>query len=147
MKAPAARRPDEHALLDAVGKIYAAALDPSAWQEAIVTAGGLVGADSGLLQVTRLPLAQVAYVGFGIDPERARTYVEHFAGVDVYLLAAQARVRPGDVIWDQELIPPDEIVGTEIFEDYLRPQGIFGAGQSLGGILQNDARGLSFVHS
>jgi len=145
MKTFTAEGPDEHALLDAVGKFYAAALDPAAWEDAVATLGRLVGADSGLLQVTRLPLAQVAYVGFGIDPERARTYLEHFAAVDLYLPAARARVEPGDVVWEYEVIPPDQIAGTEIFEDYLRPQGIFGAGQSLGGILQNDARGLAFI--
>jgi len=37
-------------LLDTVGKIYAAALDPAAWEDAIATLGRLVGADSGLLQ-------------------------------------------------------------------------------------------------
>ena len=145
MKTPAAERPDEHALLDAVGKIYAAALDSTAWGDAVATVCRLVGADAGLLQVTGLPLAQVAYVGFGIDPERARTYVEHYAAVDLYNQAARAKAKAGDIIWDYELIPPDRIAGTEIFEDYLRPQGIFGAGQSLGGILKNDARELAFI--
>jgi DNA-binding CsgD family transcriptional regulator/PAS domain-containing protein len=137
--------PDEHALLDAVGKVYAAVLDSAEWEGAISTVGRLVGANSGLLQVTGIPGAQVGYVGFGIDPERGRTYVEHFAAVDLYLPAARAKVKPGDVIWEYEVIPPDELPGTEIFEDYLRPQGLFGMGQSLGGILENDSRGLAFV--
>jgi DNA-binding CsgD family transcriptional regulator/PAS domain-containing protein len=145
MRKPSLEGPDEHSLLEAVGKVYAASVDPAAWGEALTAIGRLVGADAGLLQVARLPPARVAYVGFGVDPGRARAYVEHFAAVDLYLPAARAKTKAGDVIWEYEMIPPDHLSGTEIFEDYLRPQGLLGAGQSLGGILQNDARGLAFV--
>jgi DNA-binding CsgD family transcriptional regulator len=145
MKSSAPHGPDEQALLAAVGQIYAAVLDPAAWVSAITAVGGLLDADAGVLQVTPLPPAQVAYVGFGLYPEFSRAYVEHFAVLDPYTRAARARGKPGDIIWDYELVPPDQLSGTEIFEDHLRPQGVFGTSQNLGGMLQNDGRGHAHV--
>lgn len=127
-------RPPEAAVLAAVGKIYAAALNPTGWLDGIRAAAELLDADSGLLQVRRAS-SDISYVGFGLDPDYSKAYLEHFAARDPYSAAARSRAQPGEILWDYDLVRPEDLRGTEIFEDLLRPQGIFGTAQNLGGVV------------
>lgn len=114
-------------VLQLVQRVYAAAEDPSAW--------------TGFLEqfrtVTKSQIASIFYqdlgdhradvsAAVGFDPHFARLYQEHYSAKNVYMQNPRV-IFPGSVCDGAEMCPPDVLLRSEYYNDFLRPMGVLDA--------------------
>jgi len=116
---------------DFLDLVYEAALDPAVWTPVMERFADMVGGSSGWLSQLSTedgsgadeadPLARV-------DPTWPQRYIDHFAQrnplhhVDnprEYMRRWQPRI-----LTDEDWMPKEDLVRTEFYNDFLRPQGI-----------------------
>jgi len=120
--------PREHALLDL---IYGAAIDPMLWEPAIAGFADAVGGAIGWLSnlsildgsggTTDDPMAR-------IDTHWPRAYIAHFGRINplqhVDDAAAYRRNWKPIILTDEDWIAREDLLRTEFYNDFLRPQGV-----------------------
>lgn len=113
-------------LLEVIGSIYATAEDPAGWPEVLRRLALLLRATAGTLSIYKLKSrhGEVA-AGFEIDPEFGRSYRENFASKDVWINSPHARKAVRHVVTSQMLVRDDQLICSEFYQDFLRPQNIF----------------------
>ncbi|TWT03096.1 helix-turn-helix transcriptional regulator [Reyranella sp. CPCC 100927] len=110
-------------LLEIVGLIQDAALDPPLWQDVLTTlmrrldgvAGGLWLNDPA--QATCVPLAHT-----GLDPAYTDRYSQHYLHVDP-VFRIKSRLPVGHAVATSMLMRQDAFTRTEFYNDWFRPQG------------------------
>lgn len=123
--------------LELVGRIYDASLEPELWQDVLAAFAERIGASSGSLSFHHVTDRVLSLVKLhGRDERFLPAYREHFVHVNPYLDALTGL--SGTRYLSHAVLPEDELVTGEYYQDWLRPQDIH---YSTGSVLfQDDAR-------
>lgn len=116
----------EALLLDLIGIIYEAVDDTSGWFRFLGTlaevTGGTASAifvhDSKTLDGNGVWAVQVA-------PDYLRLYDEYYHSKNIWVLNSRDLMTPGRVVTSHEVCPDSEVLRSEYYADFLRPQDIF----------------------
>jgi DNA-binding CsgD family transcriptional regulator len=125
--------------------IYECVSNPQHWNLFLSEFAAAVHADAAVLMVQDLK-NQMGNMSeaWGVDPVWQRRYAEHYASVNVWVQRSEPLLQPSLVLASDNLIQDSELVKTEFYNDYLRPQGIF---YGLGGTVTQEDSLRSFVTS
>lgn len=112
---------ETQALLDAVGRIYEAALEDDGWETAVSAVCDAMGAPFGNLSVIDTGAAHLNfYRGVNYDPDRIASYESHYLAINPFrrvLCAVSERVVDGF-----ELVSEPEYTRSEFYNDWAKPQ-------------------------
>ncbi len=124
----------EQDVLDMIGRIYDAALEPRLWSSVTQRLTDKLNARSGNLYVVDMQCADVGFHAHAnIDPAGFRQYEEHYVALDVWndwFLQAP----PDRPYLTQQIFSDQAFARTEFCNDFLRPNDIFYA---VGGFVLN----------
>lgn len=116
---------DEHDFLD---RLYSAAIQPDLWEDIIEIFADMVGGSS--VWLSRLSIVDGTGSGLSarIDPAMPALYLGHFAAVNPLNNVADplryiADWRP-KILTDDDWMPKADLLRTEYYNDFLRPQDI-----------------------
>jgi DNA-binding CsgD family transcriptional regulator len=114
-----------------VDLIYDAALEPAQWDSVILRTAALVGGSGGWL--SQLNFIDGSGSGFddpmaGVDTSWVPKYVDYFSGLNPFATTTDphdylAKWTPRILTNDEEM-PRDDLVRTEFFNDWMRPQDV-----------------------
>ena len=111
-------------LLEVVGEIYQAGVDPEMWSSVVVKIAGMIGATSGTIHFIERDTGRVDVLGFdGFDGGAFDTYEQYYHRVDL-LSQAVFRLPPARCFVGPELVDPDTFEKSEIYTDFFRPLDI-----------------------
>jgi DNA-binding CsgD family transcriptional regulator/PAS domain-containing protein len=118
-------------LVDLVGRIYEAALDPARWDEFLTALETIYPGSRVTLfrHGAEAPDAALQfYKNYGVDDLRA--YTSYYAKVSPYLARGHKLIAAGRPIHYEALIGDPELFTTELYNDYMRPRrlGHYGTG-------------------
>lgn len=122
-------------LNDIIPRIYACAGEPGRWAGVLGEIRQLFKGSSVLLFT---PFRSAELGGFWLfdeaDPGLMKPYVEHFVERDVWWQAAVAKGQTGEgvVVVGDELVPRQDFLASEFYNDFTRPNNI---GRNLSSIL------------
>lgn len=125
------RSVDAEALANLVGLIYEAAVEPERWpvfldcfaqhMRAQGTAIWLQDLESGQAQMETSDRSVFATARF--DPARLATYSDHYASTNVWT-ANERKLVEGSAYTSPMLCPEADLLQSEFYNDWLRPQGL-----------------------
>jgi DNA-binding CsgD family transcriptional regulator/PAS domain-containing protein len=109
-----------------IRSVYEAAADPARWPEFLHGFARAVRspAVAFLVQDLRNTRGSTS-AAIGFDPLWERRYAEYYGRINVWVERASHRLPPGIVSRTQEIISDEELVKTEFYNDFLRPQDHF----------------------
>ncbi len=110
-------------LLDLIGRIYDAALEPTLWGETLEAVTTAFDANGLGLFVADTEGGRVGFLETtGISQPMLEAYRDHYAGVNVWMQRC-ARLRPpaGVPLLSQDFYPEADLLRSEFYNDYLRP--------------------------
>ena len=111
---------------------YAAVTDAGRWSGVLGGLVGLVGGVSGvMLSLNRNTGAARMLASANMDPHYQEVYAAHYREIDPWSPGVVDRA-VGVVVPTEERLPHRDLIRTEFYSDWLRPQGIEG---SLGCVL------------
>lgn len=130
---------DETVLLDLVGRIYEAAAELDRWPGFMEAFGRVVDASGVVLWLHDFADGSANFDGSGnslacftgFDPEAVASYAAHYSHVNVWA-QNEDKLCSGSVVTSAMLYPDADLVRTEYYNDWLKPQGLFHA---LGGVV------------
>ncbi|MHB1331754.1 MAG: helix-turn-helix transcriptional regulator [Sulfuriferula sp.] len=130
---------DEAVPLDLVGRIYEAAVEPDRWPAFMEAFGRAVDASGVVLWLHDFADGSANFDGgssslacfTGFDPEAVASYAAHYSHVNVWA-QNEDKLCSGSVVTSAMLYPDADLVRTEYYNDWLKPQGLFHA---LGGVV------------
>jgi DNA-binding CsgD family transcriptional regulator len=116
---------DGKQLSSLVGDVYDAALDASLWPEALARVRAFIGGQAAVLcwkdEVNKCGCAD--HQDGGLDPHYVQLYFEKYIKMDPYS-TGQFFASVGEPVGIGDLVPPDEILGTRFYNEWVRPQGL-----------------------
>ncbi len=116
--------PLDHRLDELVKLIYEAAADPSRWNDFLSRFAEAIHAPSAVFLIHDKTRQQASVsVAVGSDPAWHRPYEEHFVSLNPWL--AHHEFQPGVVEVGEQILCNREVVRTEFYNDFLRPQDWF----------------------
>lgn len=132
-------RIDESVVLDLVGRIYEAAAEPERWPGFMEAFGRAVSAEGVVLWLHDFKDGSADFDGSGaslacftgFDPAAIGCYAAHYSGVNVWT-QNEDKLPAGSVVTSSMLYADADLVRTEYYNDWLKPQDLFFA---LGGIV------------
>ncbi|HZZ86797.1 MAG TPA: hypothetical protein VFE13_00550 [Caulobacteraceae bacterium] len=110
-----------------VDLVYDAAIEPALWVKVLETFADLAGAAKAWMPSLDLSNGGGGGVLARIDPDRQTSYFDYYATVNPFVRpdpVRDAEPWPLTVVTDEDFFPKEEFVGTEYFNDFLRPQEI-----------------------
>jgi DNA-binding CsgD family transcriptional regulator/PAS domain-containing protein len=139
------RRLDDDSLSDLVGLVYSAAADPAGWPLVLERFAEIMGAThtTFVAQDVASDRGTIA-AAFRVDPSFQRSFGEHYCRVNVWMTRRKHLMVPGAVATGPTLCPESELLGSEWYNDWLRPQELF---HLLGGIVLKDGPRTSVFSS
>ncbi|WP_225767555.1 helix-turn-helix transcriptional regulator [Inquilinus sp. Marseille-Q2685] len=114
--------PDDRAIAELVGQAYDAALGDEDWTVVLRHALALLGGEAAALHPTGSPMPTDIAVRVGCDPAYIPLYNAHYHQTWPILPMMQ-RLQARPVFVDRMLVPQDDFIRTEFYNDYARPQG------------------------
>jgi DNA-binding CsgD family transcriptional regulator len=109
--------------LDLIDAIYAAAADPSRWNEVAHATTRLVGGgQSGLLMRRGKDFLEQELVATNLDPAFIESYAQHYGAINPWVHAFPGR-RP-TLYANDTAVPAEELERSEFYADWLRPLGV-----------------------
>ena len=110
-------------LIDAIGTIYEAALDPECWERALERVASFTRAEGGILGLSdaRAETAQL-FVSYNVDPEITLRWATEFACEDPWASATTTLVE-GDVVTGAELVPLEELRQKAVYREIHEKSG------------------------
>lgn len=127
-----------------VDLIYDAAIDPKAWPLFLTALSKSFECASGLLHRYDATVGMApVFNDFGHDVRFIQSYAEHYARINPYPAESFARLPLGKVDHASALLSPDTIVGTEFYNDWMKPQGI--SPNHLGVVLDRSANSMALL--
>lgn len=106
--------------------IYEAAVDPALWPEFLRQFNEAIGSAGAALFFQDHDSSQGHIAAsHGYDPHYQRQYQEHFASVNVWLKRMADQTKSGDIRNSLSACSGSELVRTEYYNDWLRPQDLF----------------------
>lgn len=121
MKLSARRTPDLSGLLD---RLYSAAQEPALWPAFLELFADHT--TDGMVAIHRYDLSRGAgdaSISVRLDPEWGRKYREHYASVNPWMTRDPRRLVPGTFNAAAEALPEHDLLSSEWYQDFLRPQG------------------------
>lgn len=120
-------------LLRLIDLVYDAAVEPSQWPRFLESLAASLGGGMTCLTLehpgeSETPLTMT----WGLDSGALDTYSQYYVGIDPFQ-APIAAAAEGSVEFGEPLVPRAELVRTEIFNDWYRPNGL--STDSLGGVV------------
>lgn len=129
--------------MDVTARIYAAAIDPSRWQDALDATGSILGGTKLHLFAhdvsSRRNLGMLLY---GHEEVWRQNYMDHYATVNPYPAFAD-HFGLGMVKTLESSVPQDQLQTTEFYNDWLKPQENLATGTGL--VLSSDAASLCVI--
>jgi DNA-binding CsgD family transcriptional regulator/PAS domain-containing protein len=109
-----------------IGLIYESAVDPSVWQEFLKQFADAIGSTTSTLffQDHSACKGEVS-VAHRYDPFYLRQYEMHYASVNVWLQRLATQTKSGDIRNSAHACSASELLKTEYYNDWLRPQDLF----------------------
>lgn len=105
---------------------HASATDPAQLSVLLKLYTAAVGAaGSGLVVHDLINQRGAVSESSGFDPAWEQKYAEHYAKTNVWIQRLAPWMYPGKVLSSECVIRDDELVRTEFYNDFLRPQGFF----------------------
>lgn len=130
-----------------MGGIYAAALEPREWPEALRRAAEGIGASSAFFFSAHSDTDRDAVChAHNHSPEMVRDFFRHWHAHDAWAQRAPAKgVRAGQVVRGSELLDDRELTRTAFYGDFLRKHEV---GRMVGSVLFDGTgpEGLPFTH-
>lgn len=116
----------DRVIAELIALLYEAAIDPHAWQEFLKRFADAIGSTTSALffQDHSSSQGQIT-AAHSYDPVYLRQYAAHFAGVNVWLQRMAAQTKSGDIRKSQDACSDSELLRTEFYNDWLRPQDLF----------------------
>jgi DNA-binding CsgD family transcriptional regulator/PAS domain-containing protein len=105
-----------------VGSVYDAALDADLWPSVLEQFARTFGSTSAHLSEDNLTSTAGRLVSYGFDPDFAARYAEYYAIRNV-LWKNIVRQSLEGVLTDRIIMPREELVRSEFYNDFLQPQG------------------------
>ncbi|MCB1500903.1 MAG: helix-turn-helix transcriptional regulator [Bauldia sp.] len=106
-------------LVETVGAVYAAGLDPSRWEDALARIGKTVGGIACTLElIDRQTMTHRQFREHGLPSVLELAYLSHYASVNPrwsLVLHQQA----GELGWDYSIMGEDEMSRSDFYEDFL----------------------------
>ena len=138
----------EKVLLDLIGRIYDAAEHPEQLSDALDRVGDALQSIANCLTFEDLSNRQSSInLSSKVDPHFQRTYNEHYQSVNLHIIRARPLFTPGRVVSSHTLCTDDEVLRSEYYQDFLRPQDWF---YPFGGRISSTKSSLAvvnFLHS
>jgi DNA-binding CsgD family transcriptional regulator len=107
-------------LPDLIEDIYDAGLEPSRWNDVVVSIKDFVGASAcGLISKDSISRAGMTHYYCGVDPHFIQLYSETYSQFD----PLRTLPRFGNVVSIPDLVPYDEYRRGRFCQEWLRPQG------------------------
>ena len=108
---------------DLVARIYDAALNPELWPEFIEDFADRIDATAGVLAFHNTKAKDLSFImSFGRNEDLFKEYSEYFVKINPYI--EPIKNVPNFVYSTQTLLEERELVKTEYYNDWLRPQDI-----------------------
>ncbi len=124
---------------------YICATDPLQLPELLRAYTEAVGADGSGLVVQDLKNMQGNVAeSWGFDPFWEQKYADHYATTNVWIQRMAPQFRPGRILSSEQVITDGEIVKTEFYHDFLRPQKLF---HSFGAVITREEEVSAFITS
>ena len=116
--------PSKQVLTKLIGSVYDAAVDATLWEPFLGELSRSSRADSAALVMHHLGReVHTISAGWMVEPDAGRLYQQHYGSIDVW--AMRGRSKPaGYVCTSESLCLMDELVTTEIYNDFLVPYGV-----------------------
>ena len=128
-------------LTQLIGHIYDAALDGALWPDVLARIGVFLGGEAGgLLSKDAVSKAGTAHFTFGVDPHYVQLYNETHSRCDP--VATLPFFDAEQVVTIPDLVPYDEFRRERFFQEWMRPQGLVDAANS---VLEKSASSCSFI--
>ena len=114
-------------LLDLIGWIYDAALDPELWPSVLEKICAFVpGSAANLFSQDALDRKANSYFSFGYDPGYEALYLEKYAAISPFF-PATVFFSVGEVFGLEDIIPHTELRQTRFYREWMEPQGYIDA--------------------
>ena len=110
-------------VLDLIGQIYEAGIEPRLWDATLVRLGERFGANAGTLATMVSGSNQVSFSSeFGTDPEWLARYNQEFCKPELNpLVPAIRRLRPGLAAADWMLLPKQNLMRSPFYNEWSLP--------------------------
>jgi DNA-binding CsgD family transcriptional regulator len=129
---------------DLIELIYAAGTNPASWPAVLAALSKAFAGASGILHRYDPLTGQVfAFEEFGHDADFNRIYIQHYAGINPYPAESFHRLETGKVDYAGTLLPVSQVMGTEFYNDWMKPQGI--SPNHLGVVLSRSGGAMSLL--
>ncbi|MGE5204108.1 MAG: helix-turn-helix transcriptional regulator [Chlamydiota bacterium] len=114
--------PKQNAISSLLEVLYGAVLDPARWDEFTKTLA--VATESTQVAIfyaepDAAPSTSAIRSAYGFSGQEKAVYTEHFFATDIWLQKFREQPRAGAVV-SYDLCPPEQLVETEFYNDYLR---------------------------
>jgi DNA-binding CsgD family transcriptional regulator len=121
---------DDDLLTRLIGHIYDAALNPALWASALARIGEFVGGDAGgILAKDSISKVGTPYHHFGVEPYYVQLYAQTHSKCDPVSTLPFFGV--DQVVSIPELVPDDEFREGRFFHEWMQPQGLVDAANSV----------------
>ena len=133
-----ARKDRQAQILDLVGRVYDAALDPNSWCGVATTLAETFGSTSAAIQLRHVPTGSIELLAMtqNYNSGSLGAYQSYYGQRDLWLQAA-AKLGGPHVVLGQEIVNESEFARSEIYNDWCREVGdifhIVGAVYPVGG--------------
>jgi DNA-binding CsgD family transcriptional regulator len=117
---------DEETLLSLIGLIYDAAADPTLWPLFLTRFADAMGGTVTLLHGQDLAADQGAIsAAIRMDPAYQRHFKEYYSNINVFMTRRKHLIMsPGQVVTGPMLAPDAEVLESEYYNDFMRPQNV-----------------------
>ena len=113
----------DEALLEIIGGIYDAALNPDAWNAVVPKIGAFVGGSGGgLFAHHTAPKGASIYYQFGTDPGYRQLYLEKYVTIDP-LFGTYFVLDVGEVFSTSTIMSHAEFMDSRFYKEWIQPQG------------------------
>jgi DNA-binding CsgD family transcriptional regulator/PAS domain-containing protein len=104
--------------------LYGAPVELADWQPVIARFASMIGGDKAWMPDLDIVTGGGRGIIARIDPRAQETYIQHYASLNPFVRKYAAGPWPLTVMTDEDSFPKDQLVRTEYFNDFLRPQDI-----------------------
>lgn len=128
--------PDAKAKRELLRLTQECAIEPQLWPVFLEKFGKAVKAECAALVIQDFKNSRGSVAeNWGTEPLWSRRYQEHYAGTNIWVKRSGQLLSSGAVYNSDQVVSDGELLKTEFYNDFLRPQGWFygfGAGMPLG---------------
>lgn len=116
----------ESVLLSLIDLIYEAVSEPAVWSIFLKHFADAVHGTRTAIFFHDIRNADGSLVWTAnVDPEYLRLYNDYYHAKNLWAIRASSLLAPGRVVTSEEMCPAKEVLRSEYYADYLRPQDIF----------------------